>query len=93
LKSKDEAYLAFLSFKAQRELQEDVKIKMLRTDNGGEFANEEFIETCNELGIIHQFTNPYTPQQNGVVERANRTIMDSVRVMLKESGLSACFLG
>nr|GFA00891.1 zinc finger, CCHC-type [Tanacetum cinerariifolium] len=49
---------------------------MLRTDRGGEFTSNEFNQFCKENGIARQLTAPYSPQQNGVVERRNRTIID-----------------
>jgi transposase InsO family protein len=59
-------------------------VKRIRSDNGSEFKNlqaEEFIE---EEGIKNEFSAPYTPQQNGVVERKNRTLIDMTRTMLEE---------
>ncbi len=63
------------------------KLKALRTDNGGEYLSNEFEEYLREHGIQHQFTVAYTPQQNGVAERMNRTVMDLVRSMLQSSKL------
>ena len=54
---------------------------------GGEFTSDEFKTLCDKSGIKKQLTAPYTPQQNGVVERKNRTIMGLVRSMLKEKEL------
>lgn len=45
-----------------------LKIHTLRTDNGGEYTSKEFAKSCTSKGIMHQFTNPYTPEQNGVSE-------------------------
>jgi transposase InsO family protein len=62
-----------------------LRIKKIRSDNGTEFKNsqiEGFLE--EEEGIKHEFSSPYTPQQNGVVERKNRTILDMARTMLDE---------
>ncbi|GJR55949.1 zinc finger, CCHC-type containing protein [Tanacetum coccineum] len=50
-----------------------MKLRMLRTDRGGEFTSNEFTKYCKENGIARQLTAPYSPQQNGVVERRNRT--------------------
>ena len=58
-----------------------------RTDNGGEFTSKEFISFCSEHGIQRHFSTPYTPEQNGVVERKNRTILDMTRAMLKNKNL------
>ena len=60
--------------------EEDVKV--LRSDNGGEYTSNSFAKFCTEKGISHQFTVPYCPQQNGVAERMNRTIMEGARSML-----------
>ena len=60
---------------------------MLSTDNGGEFCSKEFEEFCKKCGIARQKTTPYTPQQNGVVERMNKTLMERVRSMLSSVGL------
>ena len=58
------------------------KIKCLRTDRGGEYTSSEFSAFCKEQGIRRQLTTAYTPQQNGVAERKNRTVMNMVRSML-----------
>jgi transposase InsO family protein len=55
---------------------------VLRTDNEGEFCRNEFEEFCKKCGITRQKTTPYTPQQNGVAERMNRTLMEKARCML-----------
>ena len=60
--------------------EEDVKV--LRSDNGGEYTSNNFAKFCAEKGISHEFTVPYCPQQNGVAERMNRTIMEGARSML-----------
>ncbi|KAJ0500497.1 putative RNA-directed DNA polymerase [Helianthus annuus] len=83
LKSKDEALMRFKKFKAKVEKESSFRIKMLRTDRGGEFNSHKFSEFCSEAGIRRQLTAPYTPQQNGVVERRNRTIVEMTRTILK----------
>ncbi|PNX58084.1 retrovirus-related Pol polyprotein from transposon TNT 1-94 [Trifolium pratense] len=65
------------------ERQSGHMIKVLRTDGGGEYVSKEFDTLCERDGIIHEVVPSYTPQQNGVVERKNRTIMNMVRSMLK----------
>ena len=60
----------------------------MRTDHGGEFTFEEFSKWCEEKGIRRQLTIPYTPQQNRVVERKNRTVVGLIRSVLKEKSLS-----
>ena len=54
----------------------------MRTDNGGELCRNEFEELCNKCDIARQKTTPCTPQQNGVVERMNKTLMEKARSML-----------
>ena len=83
LKSKDEAFATFKKFKAQVENESPYKVKVLRTDRGGEFTSQAFSEFCNKEGIKRQLTAPYSPQQNGVVERRNRTVLEATRSFLK----------
>jgi transposase InsO family protein len=59
-------------------------VKKIRSDNGSEFKNLQVEEFLEEEGIKHEFSAPYTPQQNGVVERKNRTLIDMARIMLGE---------
>lgn len=63
------------------------KMKCLRSDWGGEFTSNEFEEYYERHGIIRQYSAPRTPQQNGVVERKNKTIKDMARNMLNEASL------
>lgn len=92
LKTKDEAFEAFKKFKQQVETAE-IRIKSFHTDRGGEFCSQQFISYCEQSGIYRQFTAPYTPQQNGVVERRNRTIVAMVRSMLKTMNLPSFLWG
>jgi transposase InsO family protein len=59
-------------------------IKKVRSDNGTEFKNTQVEEFLDEEGIKHEFSTPYIPQQNGVVERKNHTLIDMARTMLDE---------
>jgi hypothetical protein len=61
-----------------------LRIKKIRSDNGTKFKNSQIEGFLEEEGIKHEFSSPYTPQQNGVVERKNRTILDMARTMLNE---------
>jgi hypothetical protein len=61
-----------------------LRIKKIRSDNGTEFKNSQIEEFLDEEGIKHEFSSPYTPQQNGVVERENITLLDMARTMLDE---------
>lgn len=83
LKTKDQALEAFMKFKAEVENVTGEKIKVLRSDRGGEFLAAAFREECEKAGIQRHLTAPYSPQQNGVVERKNRTVMEMVRSLLK----------
>ncbi|KAL4378842.1 hypothetical protein GQ457_02G039300 [Hibiscus cannabinus] len=83
LKEKSEALAKFKEFKAMAEKQSGQYIKILRSDRGGEYTVKIFEDFCKEHGIIHQLTVRYTPQQNGVAERKNRTILDMARSMVK----------
>jgi transposase InsO family protein len=61
-------------------------LKAICSDNGTEFRNASFDGFCLELGIEHQFSTPRVPQQNGVVERKNRTLVEMAKTMLDEHG-------
>lgn len=87
LRFKSEAFRNFKEWKQMVETQSERKVKKLRTDNGLEFCNREFDSYCKQEGIVRHRTCTYTPQQNGVAERLNRSIMNKVRSMLSESGL------
>ncbi|GKB83567.1 putative RNA-directed DNA polymerase [Tanacetum coccineum] len=82
--SEKEAFIKFKNFKNLIEKEAGTSIQCLRTDRGGEFTSNEFTAFCDEHGINRQLTAAYTPQQNGVAERKNRTIMNMVRSMLNE---------
>ena len=91
LKNKSEALTCFKEFKAKVENQMNKKIKVLRSDNGREFCNTEFDGFFKKEGINHQRTNPYTPQQNGLCERFNRTIVEKARCLLFDANLGKDF--
>ena len=86
LKSKDEAIKKFVLYKDEVENQPNKKIKVLRSDRGGEYELS-FVDICAQHGIIHETIAPYSPQSNGVVERKNRTLKEMVNAMLISSGL------
>lgn len=67
------------------------KVKCFRTDNGKEFANEAFREFFDSKGIKHEFSNPYTPQQNGTVERFMQTAVNGIRTLLCDSKMNPNF--
>ena len=91
LVEKSEAFAVFKSFKIYVEKETSSFIKCLRTDRGGEFTSEEFANFCKENGIRRQLTAAYTPQQNGVAEHKNRTIMNMVRSMLLAKNIPKTF--
>ena len=93
LHSKDEALNMFKTYKAEVENQLEKKIKIIRSDRGGEYESIAFADFCALNGIVHQTTAPYTPQQNGVAERKNRTLKDMINSMLNSSGLPHSFWG
>jgi hypothetical protein len=82
LRKKYEVFDKFKEFKALVENQTEKKIKVLRTHNGGEFYGNEFEEFCKKCCIARQKTTPYTPKQNGVAERMNKTSMEKARSIL-----------
>ncbi|KAL8090107.1 hypothetical protein AgCh_039543 [Apium graveolens] len=83
LKSKDEAFVMFKRFRALVENGSEKRIKVFRTDRGGEFNSKEFTSYCEENGIERHYTAPYTLQQNGVMERRNQTIVEMAQSCLK----------
>jgi Reverse transcriptase (RNA-dependent DNA polymerase)/Integrase core domain/GAG-pre-integrase domain len=85
-KSAAELLERFKEFKEEAENQLGRKIKRLRTDGGGEYK-KAFGKYLRESGIIHETTAPYSPEQNGVSERANRTILERVKAILADTGL------
>jgi transposase InsO family protein len=87
LTKKSKVFDRFKEFKALVENQTEKRIKVLRTDNGGEFYENEFEELCKKCGIERKKNTPYTPQQNGVIERMNKTLMEKSRCKLSGVGL------
>ena len=93
LKNKSEVFNRFLKWKAMVENAVGKKLKVLRSDNGGEYTGKQFQEYLKSEGVRHELTVPKTPQQNGVAERLNRTLVEMVRTMLVESKLNQRFWG
>jgi transposase InsO family protein len=81
LKDKSETQEIFKRFARRAQNEFDVKIKKVRSGNGTEFRNTNIKEFLDEEGIKHEFLVPYTPQQNGVVERKNRTLIEAARAI------------
>ena len=100
LRSKDEAFDMFLSYKAEVENHLDRKIKNIRSDRGGEYIPSN--DYCEKEGIIHEVTPTYSPESNGFAERKNRTLKEMMNSLLVsastpknlwgEAILSACHL-
>ena len=85
-RNKYELFAQFKEFKALVENQSEKKIKVLRTDNGGEFYGNEFEDFCKKCGIArNKETNPYTPQLNGVADRMDQMLMQKEISMLSNA--------
>ena len=91
LKNKHEVFQKFLEWKAMVERSTGHKVKILRSDNGGEYTSNKFEDYLKKEGIRHEYTIPKTPEQNGVSERMNRTLVEKVRSMLIDSKLPQRF--
>jgi transposase InsO family protein len=90
LKTKDEVFNKYKEYKALIENISKRKIKTLRSDNGGEYTSKEFVNFCKDVGIKRELTTPYNPQQNGVVEQKNKTILEVVKTMIHDQYLPMC---
>ena len=77
----------FKTFKILAEQETHTTLKNLRTDRGGEFISRDFQEFCEKHGVKRSLTAPYSPQQNGVVERRNRTLLEMAWSILKHINL------
>ncbi|GKA81483.1 retrotransposon protein, putative, ty1-copia subclass [Tanacetum coccineum] len=91
LKYKHEVFETFKVFQKEVENQLGKIIKSLRSDRGGEYTSQEFLDHLKEHGIIAHRTPPYTPQNNRVSERRNRTLLDMVRSMMSQTTLPKSF--
>jgi transposase InsO family protein len=93
LTAKSEASSAIKRIQAAVEKECGRKLRVLRTDNGGKFTAAEFTAYCADEGITRHFSAPYTPQQNGVVEQRNQTVVVMARVLLKQRTMPVEFWG
>jgi transposase InsO family protein len=93
LRTKSEVLDKFMQFVKFAETQTGKRVKVLRSDNGGEYASHKFAAFCRDRGIVQQFTPPYTPQLNGVAERMNRTLVESARCMIEHAGVPKQYWG
>ena len=91
LRNKSDALNVFRKFKLFVEMQSGHKLKKLRSDRGGEYTSNEFHDFCSNMGMERQLTVAYSPQQNGVAERRNRTIGEMARSMMIEKGIPVVF--
>ena len=91
LAHKDESFKVFSIFCKRIQNEKGMCINSIRSDHGGEFENESFQLFCEENGIHHNFSAPRTPQQNGVVERKNRSLQEMARTMLNDNSISKHF--
>ncbi|GJT65312.1 putative ribonuclease H-like domain-containing protein [Tanacetum coccineum] len=91
LATKNETSEILKTFITEIENQLDHKVKVIRCDNGTEFKNSVMNQFCKMKGIKREFSIARTPQQNGVAERRNRTLIEAVRTMLVDSKLPTTF--
>ena len=91
LTSKDQTAPSFKGWVSMIEKQQGRRIGYFRSDRGGEFTSADFSAILEEHGIIHETSAPYTPQQNGLAERMNQTLIGGARAMLQHAGLSKGF--
>ena len=91
LAAKNDTFHAFKRLAKMLENEKSSKIVSIRSDHGREFQNEKFEHFCEKHGINHNFSAPRTPQQNGVVERKNRSLEELARTMLNENSLPNFF--
>ena len=83
MKHKSDALELFKEFLMEAECQLGKKLKVLRTNGSGKYFSREFIQYLKDSGIVHEKTNPDTPQENGVAEQVNRTLVTMMIVMLE----------
>jgi hypothetical protein len=91
IREKSDTFDAFKELCLRLQREKDSGIVRIRSDHGKEFENSRFSEFCADEGIGHEFSSPITPQQNGVVERKNRTLQEAARVMLHAKKLPYYF--
>jgi transposase InsO family protein len=91
LTSKDQAAEAFKRFKARAEVEFGKRLRVLRMDCGDKFTSLEFATYCADEGVVRHHTTPYSPQQNGMVERWNQTVVGMARSMMKAKAMPTEF--
>jgi transposase InsO family protein len=90
---KDESFGVFKQWQAEVERQSVKKVKILRSDQGGEYISNEFKKYLKDFGIKKEFTVTYAPEQNGRAQRVNMTLMDMARSMINGADLGKSFWG
>jgi len=93
LRSRDQLFSAFTAWQSREELQSGSKLKRLHSDNAFEYKKGKLADFLQEKGILGTYTAPYTPEQNGVAERMNLTLLSKARAWLIQSGLSKSMWG
>lgn len=88
LRNKSDVFELFQRYKAMAETHTGERIAKIRCDNGGEYKSNQFREACNATGIQIQYSEPYTPEHNGVAERMNRTLIEKARSMIADSNVN-----
>ena len=91
LKTKSEVFTKFVHFKALIENQFLGKIKIFKSDGGGEYTSNEFKHYLLQQGIIYQTSCPYTPQQNGLVERKHRHLIEAIVTLLSQASIHTSY--
>jgi transposase InsO family protein len=88
LNTKDDVFRKFQEFKVEVENLTDKKIKIIRSDNGGEYTSKELVAFYKEVGIRRELIVPHNPQQNGVDEKNNIIVEESIKAMMNDHNLS-----
>lgn len=91
MRKKDEVLVKFMKFCNDIKTLANICVKTIRSDNGGEYRSTAMREFCQQKNIIQEFTIPHTPEQNGMCERANRTLVEMTRCMLKDGQMEREF--
>lgn len=93
LTDKTQVFQKFTAFFSMAQTQFDKKIKVIRSDNGTEFVNKKMTKFLSSMGVLHQKSCVYTPQQNDIVERKHKHLLQGSRALMFQSGLPIKFLG
>lgn len=93
IKHKSKRFDVLQKFKAMSGRHSGTMIKSLRTDGGREYTSRELENLCEQLGIQHEITPPYTPQHNGIAKRRNRSVLNMARSIMKQKSIPHSFWG